>query len=290
MSRDGRWLALASRSELRIVDRSGPVVRRIAHDPWDSFCGSSCFFDAEARLWCVRPGDQPGTNDRLTVVPPRRDAALIETVIENPVGHFSLFPCPGGHGALIDVGCGQDGSYLYLARLSDSVLTVEPYPFADRAFAGGFSPNGREFVTGAHSGDALKVHSFPDGRVVGSIDSDTLFGREVLPDEHMDAIGYQAIFLDDDHLLTDTRFGRMLLIQRRDLRVLGTVWPVGCKLRAYSKYGRGTDEPTEIVGYEVGLTSLHPAGHGRLLAVYNERALRLLDVEPLLALGNTVAR
>src|SRR5262249_46056044 len=169
LSRDGQGLALSGRTELRIVNRRGKLLHRLSHQPWDAFAGSSCFYDLKDRLWYVRPGDEPGTNDSVTIVDPKSGAIVVEQTIQSEVGHFDLFPCPEHEGALIDVGCGQDGSFLYLARLTGAGLTVEQYPFDDRTFYGGFAPNGREFATGAHQGDAIKVHSFPSGRVIASV-------------------------------------------------------------------------------------------------------------------------
>src|SRR5207249_4826746 len=125
--------------------------------------------------------------------------------------------------------------------------------------------------TGAHQGDAIKVHSFPSGRVIASVGSQTIFAADNLIGECTDVAGYQAIFLDRDHLLAETHFGRLLLINRRTMQLVGTVWPPGYKLRGYDQTGKETDDPSKILDYEGGLTSLHAAGAGRVLTVYNEK-------------------
>lgn len=285
MSGGGDWLALSGRTELRIVNRKGALLHCLPHPPWDTFAGSNCVFDSKDRLWYVRPGNEPGTNDKVTIVDPNSGAILTEHTIINEVGYFDLFPCPDHEGALIEVGCGQDGSFLYLARLTDGGLTVEQYPFNDRTFYGGFAPNGGEFATGAHKGDAVNVHSFPSGRVIASVDSETIFAADDLIAEYQDSVGYQAIFLDSDHLLTETSYGRMLLINRATMQLVGTVWPPGYSLRGFDQSGKETDDPSKILDYESGLTSFHPAGVGRVLTVYHERVIRLLDVSRLLPLG-----
>jgi hypothetical protein len=284
MSPDGLWLGLSARTELRVVNRRGMVFHRFPHNAWESFTGSNCFFDAKCRLWYVQPGDQPGVDDRLSILNPGSGERIAERTIRNPVGLFYLFPCPDQESVLVDVGCGQDGSYLYLARLDGAELTLAEYPFDDRTFSGGFSLDGREFVTGAHAGDALMVHSFPNGHVVASIESETLFAADDLSGETTDDVGYQAIFLDDDHLLAQTGFGRLVLLDRRSMRLLGTVWPTGCRLRGYDEHGEETDDPIQTVSYETGLCSLHPAGPGKVLTVYDQTTVRLLDVSPLLSL------
>jgi hypothetical protein len=178
--------------------------------------------------------------------------------------------------------CGS-GGHAAGTRSTRRTISTEEYPFNDRTFSGGFSPDGREFATGAHSGDALMVHSFPSGHVVASIESEALFAADDLSGESPDDVGYQIIILDDDHLLAETGYGRMILLDRRRMRLLGTVWPTGCRLRGYDEHGRETDDLSKIVDYETGLSSLHPAGTGKVLTVYDGRIIRLLDVSPLLS-------
>jgi hypothetical protein len=283
MSPYGQLLGLSSRIDLRIVNRQGTVLHRIPHRAWESYTGSNCFFDFKDRLWYVRPGDQPGVDDCLTVVEPYSGEILTEQTIENEIGYFDLFLCPDYESALIEVACGQDGSYLYLARLTGAGLTIQEYPFSDRTFLGDFAPGGREFATGAHNGDAVKVHSFPSGHVIASVESETLFASDDLSGERPDDVGYLVIFLDRDHLLAETGFGRMILIDRRSMRLLGTVWPSGYRLQGCDQSGRKTDDPRTIVDYEGSLTSLHPAGTGKVLTVYRDGVIRLLDVSPLLS-------
>ncbi len=286
MSRDGALLALSGRTELRIADRRGAILHYLPHDPWESFTGSGCFFDAQGRLWYVRPYKDTWTEAMLTVLDPASGAALFEQEITGDVGHYYLFPLPDQAGALIDVACGQDGSFLHLARLTGAGLTVEGYPLDDRTMPS-LSPGGGEFATGAHSGDAVEVHSFPGGQVAASIEGRVIFAADDLGGEFGDEIGYQAIFLDDDHLLADTRFGRLLLIDRRTMQLIGTVWPPGYSLRGYDQRGKETDDPGSILAYEGGLTSLHSAGAGRVLMGYKSATLWLLDVSPLLTTASS---
>jgi len=146
LSHDGRYLAILGRSELRIADGQGQVQHRVRHPGWPSWAGSGCTFDARDRLWYVRPGDRPGINDRLTAVDPASGETLCEQIIESPQGYARICPSPDPDRVLVEIGCGQDGSYLYLGHLTGSALTVQPYDLGDPAF-GGFSPDGTEMVT-----------------------------------------------------------------------------------------------------------------------------------------------
>jgi hypothetical protein len=122
----------------------------------------------------------------------------------------------------------------------------------------------QEFVTGSHDGGSLFVHRFPDGEVLGSVDSETLFAEEETEAEDEDTVGYNTVFLHPDYILTETRWKRLLLLYRPEMRLVGTVWPAGYQLRGYDDSGKETDHP---VDYEGNLTGLYPVGSGKVLIV-----------------------
>jgi hypothetical protein len=136
-------------------------------------------------------------------------------------------------------------------------------------------------VTGSQDGDAVEVHSFPGGQVVGTLTSGSVFGDDDLAGETPDTIGYQAVFLDNDLLLAGTTFGRLVLIGRRGMRLLGTVWAEGQRVRAYDESGNETDDPGKVIDFETGLVRFFPAGPWRVLGVFDDGTIRLLDLSPL---------
>ncbi len=300
-SRDARFLAISARTRIEIFDSNGESLHTIAHEPWDSFEGSTCCFDADGKLWCVQPQKEEDGCDHLTIIDPESGEVVAEQAIRdehgNPadVGHFSLYPCPNGVDMLLNLACGQDGSLLYLAHRTPQRLEVNAYPFDDRTFSGGFSPNGREFVTGAHQGDSVKVHAFPSSQVLASADSTMLFegvesdyeeaeddNYEVEEEEEeTDHVGYQALYLNDAHLLVETGFGRLLLLDRQTMQPIGNVSLPDFPLQGYDEHGKETDDPDRAISYETGLSSIHPAGPNRVLAVYNARQFRLLGLASL---------
>jgi hypothetical protein len=285
LSPDERFFAFASREELRIADSRGRPIHRLPHDAWESYCGSGCLFDRKGRLWCVLPGDDRGSDDRLTIIDPASGGIVAQGVIQNGMGYFGFYASPDEDAVLIECACGQDGSDLYLARLNGSEIAIAKFDYSDRSFSGGFSPSGTEFVTGAQWGDSLKVHSFPDGRELASLADEAIFGDDPLVCEQPDSIGYEAIYLDDGHILARTTFGRLLLIERFGMRLLGTVWADGERLRGYDDRGKETEEPGAIIDYETGLRDFRPAGPGEVLVAYQGNTLRLLDVAPFMIGG-----
>jgi hypothetical protein len=279
----GSVFAVLTKQQLLILDPHGASLRTIPQRAWQPWAGTNCAFDGHDRLWYARPGDRPGTNDCLVIVDPASGITVAEQVIENDVGLFDLNPCPDPDCMLVAVSCGQDGTFLYHARWTGKEIAIQAYPFEDRSFTGGFSPNGREFVTGSHEGDGVLVHSLPGGEVVASIDSEDMFGDDDLPSEESDDVGYQALFLGDEHLLVDTMSRRLVLIERHKMELLGCVWPEGYELKAYDDAGEEADDPTEACSYEGSLDSFHCGAAGELLAGFerdllNTGLLRLLDV------------
>jgi hypothetical protein len=283
LSRHGIFIAQSGPNALVIFDQKGGVLHRTEHKAWSNCEGGHCVFDLEDRLWHVQPSNDCESSVFLRVLEPFSGKTIAERKIRNDIGFHRLFLCPNQKSIMIEVACGQDGSFLHLARLRTSGLAIEHYPFNDRTFfGGGFSPDGTEFVTGAHSADSLKIHSFPRGQVVATIQSEMFFAGENLAVEYPDTVGYQQVFIDQNHILTDTRYGRLLLIHRNGMRLLGTVWPKGETLLAYDERGTRTNNVSKMDSYQSGLSSFHSAGAGRVLTVYRGKCLRLIDLLPYL--------
>ncbi len=283
LSPDEQTIAYSTETDLYILDRNGTIRYSLVADLNNPYTGSECMFDTHNRLWFVQRGDLNTGSDRLLVLEPTSGAILFQQTLANERGHFYLYPCPDRQSVLLDEACGQDGSFLYLACIRGDGLGVTRLGFDDRTFFWGFAPNGREFATGAHHAqDSLKIHSFPQGTVIAAVDSQPLFATERLVSEYPDSVGYQALYVNDDYLVTETRWKRLILVRRSDLALMGTIWAEGDQLRGYDDWGRETADPKRIGSYEADLTYICPAGPGRVLAIYKEKTMRLLDLAPVL--------
>jgi hypothetical protein len=284
LSANGRWFAAATIARVKILDRSGRPHHSLPQPSWQAFEGSSCIFDRSNRLWFVRPHEDGSYETVLCVVNPDTGRVIAEHELTCDLGHHELTLCPDGQSVMGDVGCGQDGSYLYLARLQAGKLDVREYPFSDRTFVGNFSQDGSEFATGAHCGDKVAVHSFPSGDVIGEISSAEIFANDHLDVDDEDSVGYQALFLGNTRIVATTSLGRLLLINRPTMRCLGTVWPEGYELNRFEFDVAGPKLTTVRTStYEGDITSIHDVGQGRLLVVYRERRLAVVDVSSLVA-------
>jgi hypothetical protein len=284
LSPDQQFLACANEEGVFILDRKGAPIHSYPHDINHRYTTSGCCFDSRNRLWCVQASDWNLRMATVIVIEPQSGAIIARQAFRCEGGHFAFYPSRDLDTVLLDEACGQDGSFLYVARLTDSELTVSNYGFSDRTFYWGFSADGGEFATGAHrQGSALQIHAFPGGQVIGSAASQTVFSNDSMVSDYPDSIGYQAMFLDENHLVADTRYKRMILLRRDGLQLLGTVWAEGDQLRGYESRGHETSDPALIDTYEAEISYFLPARLGRLLAVYNEHTVRLLDVSSLLA-------
>jgi hypothetical protein len=274
--RAGPGFAVLTKKELRVLDPKGTLRHAIPQRGWQPWAGTDCAIDGHDRVWYARPGDKPGTNDCLVIVDPTSGATVAEERFENDVGFFALHACLDPDSMLVEVSCGQDGSFLYHAAWTGSKIAIQPYPFEDRSFSGGFSPDGREFVSGSHEGDGVQVHGLPDGRVVASIDSEAIFGEDQFDSDEPDEVGYEALFLSNERILIDTHSRRLVLIDRPSMEVLGCVWPEGYDVKADDNADE--DDAAEACSYHGSLDSFHFRAPAELLVVFDGGLIRLLDV------------
>jgi hypothetical protein len=243
---------------------------------WPPWGGTSCAFDGHGRLWYARPGHERG-RDLVVMVDPRTGSTLAEQRLGTDEGCYQFNPCPDPDDMLIELSCGQDGCFLYHAHFNGSKIAIQEYPSGDRTFSEGFTSDGREFVTGAQEGDSVQVHALADGNVVASLDSEAIFGADDLACEEPDGVGYQAVFLNNERILIDTRFRRLVVIDRPSMEVLGCLWPEGYKLKPFDGKGKPMANPANACSYGGNLDSFHCGAPGELLAVFGS-VVRLLDV------------
>jgi hypothetical protein len=273
--RAGPGFAVLTKEELRILEPNGTIRHTIPQRAWQPWAGTDCAIDGHGRVWYARPGDKPGTNDCLVIVDPASGTTVAEEVIENDVGFFALYACLDPNSMLVEVSCGQDGTFLYHAAWTGSKIAIQPYPFEDRSFSGGFSPDGREFVTGSHEGDGVQVHGLPDGQVAASIASEAIFGEDEFDSDEPDDVGYEALFLSNERVLIDTHSRRLVLIDRPSMEMLGWVWPESYDINDDNAH---EEDVAGARSYERSLDSFHCGAPAELLVVFDGGLIRLLDV------------
>jgi hypothetical protein len=119
--------------------------------------------------------------------------AVIDKVDLGTSGHGAMhYAHPNGTDHLIDVGEGQDGSFIFRGSLSEGALDLFAYPWNDRCMIG-LSPDGSHFMTVHHEQADVVFHAYPNGDPVLQLSVDA-FGHD--PDEAY--VEWSGGYLDDN--------------------------------------------------------------------------------------------
>lgn len=209
---------------------SGVVLRRAAKPGWDSSPGlgrphlAGVFLGDH--LWLVERTGSPDRNTLVVIDPVGwQVVATLILASDRPEG-FGLFPHPTGDGLVVNAGRGQDGTDLWLVRLTATGLDVRGLPDAGRMF-GSFLDHGRILLL-PHTSDSVDVVSWPDGEVVSRVRSaDVLVAA---PDGTIDHFLYDGFAPDGRHAVLLTYGGRLVIVDLdrsaavAEVRVPGFGW------------------------------------------------------------------
>lgn len=277
-SPDGKLIALSGEAAVRITDNNGQLLWQYNHEPWYHFLGSGCFFSADAQyMWFVSPGNQ----DTLHMV----RLSDFKIVNSHPLEAnqersyvFHATPDPGKF--LLETPAGQDDITLYLVQCSDGNMVVEELVQCNDSVAGNFSPDGKAFVTGPHYDEAIQLFSFPAMEKTAQLSQEALFNinDRYKTAEDPDNVNYTVLFINNDTLVAFTRFGRLLLIDRRTFTCFGELLPEGCDIRAYDADGRPTTDPAAIVDYGGDIVTVRLNKPGQLVITHNAGEVRIYEL------------
>ena len=175
---------VSGKSRIVAIDQSGRELWQVPHQQWgggdreggsgDSESGS-CAFDSDAQLvWAHVPSARGA--DQLI---------LIDAADGSMSGAVELACCAAGSRFIrhpnnvdiaLEVGEGQDGSDIYLARVEGGAPSVRRVGDGTRVLAG-FSLDGSMFLTVPHDDGPLLLHRFPEGEVIARREFDWLASK-----------------------------------------------------------------------------------------------------------------
>lgn len=275
-SSDGRLMAIAGMNDVRILDAEGTqVLHTVNHGSWGWFLGAACFFSRDNKtIWYVIPGEDNET-DELQVM----DAATFEVLATYPLleshQYTYVFHATPNYGTLLlEAAAGQERSVLIQVQLKNGAISLTELPQCVDMIMGNFAPSGKEFVMAPHYDGPLVIYSFPEIAKVAEQDQEAIFdGSKDFPAAEPDNINYSVFFVDDNSILIVSQFGRLLLLDRKELRCRAEVMPEGIEFTAYNLDGNPTTNPDYIYDYSSNIINVMIV-HGQLLLTTGEGELR----------------
>ncbi|MBV8255646.1 MAG: hypothetical protein JO154_23840 [Chitinophaga sp.] len=275
-SPDGRQMAIAGISDMRILDGEGTkVLHTVAHQPWGYFLGSACYFSTDSKtIWFVIPGVKEENNDELQVLDATTYELLATHTLEGRQEYaYNFHATPHADKILLEASAGQDTNLLKLVEWNNGQITITDLPQCNDCIMGNFSPSGKEFVTAPHYDGPAVIFSFPAFEQVASVTQDDIFlGSLDYPAHEPDGLNYTIFFLDDKRILTFSEFGRLLVLDRESLRVSAELMPEGISFTAYDYDGRPTTTRDRIFDYSSNIITITVV-HGKLLITTSEGVL-----------------
>jgi hypothetical protein len=266
-SSDGRLIAIAGMTDMRILNAEGTrVLHTVEHGSWGWFLGAACYFARDNKtIWYVLPGDINET-DELQVM----DAKTFEVVASYPLLEsqqytYAFHATPINDIILLEAAAGQEKSILMQLQLNNGIISLTELTQCDDVIMGNFAPSGKEFVMAPHFDGSLAIYSFPEIAGIAELDQVAIFdGSKDFPAAEQDSINYNVFFVDDHNILVVSQFGRLLLLDRKDLRCKAEVMPEGIEFTAYDLDGNPTTNPDYIFDYSSNIINVMIV-HNKLL-------------------------
>lgn len=282
ISPDGKLFSIAQVDRLRIFDETGEQQFLFEHPAWDAFNGANCFFTADSRrLLCMFPGTDC---DNLSVLDLNsREIKITTPVTDHRYCAYTLSAIPGSDKIMLEAAAGQDECRLSLVTLSADTLNIEGITACKDRVMGTFTPDGKAFVTGPHYEEGIEIFSFPGLIKLQDISQEEIFrDRNEYVSEEPDSLNYYVFFLDQQHLIALTRFGRLLLINRNSGNCIGELCPEHFSMTGYDEEGEPVTDPGKVVDYSNGLGDVRLVAPNHLLIHHGSGRLYMYSLAPVL--------
>lgn len=275
-STDGSLIAIAGMNDIRILNADGTtVLHTIEHGSWGWFLGAACYFSRDNKtIWYVLPGDE-NTTDELQVM----DITTFEVIATHPLHEshqytYAFHATPDNDTILLDAAAGQETCLLMQLQWKDGDIILTNLSQCDDMIMGNFAPSGTAFVMAPHYDEPLEIYSFPDITQIAAQDQAAIFdGSKDFPAAEPDNINYSVFFIDENNILVVSQFGRLLLLDRKELRCKAEVMPEGIEFTAYDLDGNPTTNPDYIYDYSSNIINVMIV-HNKLLLTTNDGQLR----------------
>lgn len=210
-SRDesGDRIAIATGDLLACLDTTGTELWRFDFGPRSEAPGgarTNCRFSLDgSAVWLYRPDlySGRGPSDRWFALDAATGAILGDAALPTVGGYGGHHLVhPDGVHVLLEVGCGQDGAYLFKGRIEQGAMAWAPWPVADDPERsdqriGALAPDGTQVMAFEYDDKAVTFLDFPSGAAQWRIPLEE-FGFDLETDQ------IETVFLWDGRYLDDT--------------------------------------------------------------------------------------
>lgn len=265
-----RLMAIAGLTAIQLLDPTGEqVLHTIAHAAWDRYIGAACYFGRDHKtIWYILPGYE------LQVM----HTDTFETIASLPLPEseqYTFHATPDDDIILLEASAGL----LMQVQLKDGAISLTLLPQCDDRIMGNFAPSGKEFVMAPLYDGPLAFYSFPDMTMIAAMEQEDIFAHsEDFPAMEQDNINYSVFFVDDRTILLLSQFGRLLLVDRQDLRYKADMLPAGIVFTAHNLHGDPTTVRDEIYDYSSNIINVMLL-HEQLLLTTSEGQLRSYAIQ-----------
>jgi hypothetical protein len=278
----GELIGVHGKNVVLILDDKGNLLYSQEHTPWKSYQGSDCYFAPTNRedkryIWFFTPEKSGG--GYLNVLDASNFSRIASLWQEDIDYYYRFYSTPDNNKVLIDLAAGQDGSRLLEAQVVDQkIVLIEYYQCADKAMLS-FSPTGEEIVFCPQFEGPVEIFSFPDIEKIVEIDQDKLFeGRDEFPAANLDRVDYVMHFLSPTTIMVSTRYGRLLLIDRKSTQCVGELLLEGCNINAYDLKGKATLDPTTIFDYAGEIWDIKLTEKQQIIVIHTSGVIKIYDL------------
>jgi len=265
-SYDGKLFAIAGMTDIQILDAADArVLHRVEHPSWERFPGATCYFSRDM-IWYILPDEGLRVMNALTfeVIASCR---LVEA--ESYIFHAT----PDKNSILLEAIAGQEDTILMKVELKEGIIVIARLPQCV-GIMGNFAPSGKEFVMAPYYDGPVKIYSFPDIAMITEVDQAAIFeGSKDYPAIEPDNINYTVYFIADNTILLLSQFGRLLLLDRKDLRCKAEVMAEGIVFTAHDLAGDPTNKRDQIYDYSSNIINVMIV-HNQLLLTTASGELR----------------
>lgn len=269
---DGSLIAIAGTTHIHILDAAASLLHVIEHLSWSRSPAASCYFSRDNKMiWYILPGDE------LQVMSTTTFEVIATYPLPDMQDTYLFHATPDNNKILLEAGAGQEGSVLMQVQLKDNIISLVELTQCD-GIMGNFAPSGKEFVMAPYYDGPLKIYSFPEIVLLTEVTQEAIFeGSKDFPAIETDNINYTVLFIDDDHILVVSQFGRLLLLDRNNLYTIAALIPAGITFTAYDLLGNPATNPNEIYDYNSNIINVMTV-HDQLLLTTANGELRTYDL------------